>query len=153
MRIETRTLRRMRRQRRAPIDAAAALAVGIGLALACAAVRAQSLLELYEAAHGYDATYLAARALADSAIYRVEQTRALMRPSASLAANVGRQQTNPTIGENFSSNAFGASVNGRQPLFNRGNSATIAQAERTLESSLADLDTAEQDLVLRVSQA
>ena len=31
--------------------------------------------------------------------------------------------------------------------------ATIAQAERSLESALADLDTAEQDLILRVSQA
>src|SRR5215218_1340602 len=142
MRIETRTLRRMRRQRRAPIDAAAALAVGIGLALACAAVRAQSLLELYEAAHRYDATYLAARALADSAIYRVEQTRALMRPSASLSASTSRSQTDPTVGGNFGSNNFAASLNGRQPLFNRGNSATIAQAERSLESSLAELDTA-----------
>jgi len=44
-------------------------------------------------------------------------------------------------------------VNGRQPLFNRSNDATIAQAELSLESSLADLDTAEQDLMLRVSQA
>ena len=42
---------------------------------------------------------------------------------------------------------------GRQPLFNRANTTTIAQSERTLESSLADLDAAEQDLMLRVSQA
>jgi outer membrane protein len=62
-------------------------------------------------------------------------------------------QTSPTVGDNFGSNALGASINGRQPLFNRANSATIAQAERTLESSLADLDTAEQDLILRLSQA
>ena len=123
------------------------------LALAPAAASAQSLRELYEAAHAYDATYLAARALADSAIYRVEQTRALNRASASLAGNVARVESNPTVGSNFSSNGFGLTVNGRQPLFNRSNDATIAQAELTLESSLADLDTAEQDLMLRVSQA
>ncbi len=35
--------------------------------------RAQSLQELYEAARAYDATYLAARALADSAVYRAVQ--------------------------------------------------------------------------------
>ena len=132
---------------------AAAAAAGLGLSILPGLASAQSLLELYEAAHGYDAAYLSARALADSATYRVEQTRALNRPSASVSANAVRSQTNPTVGGNFSSNGFGASVNGRQPLFNRANSATIAQAERTLESSLADLDTAEQDLMLRVSQA
>jgi outer membrane protein len=133
--------------------AAALVAAGLGLVLAPAVASAQSLLELYEAAHNYDATYLAARALADSAIYRVEQTRALMRPSASLSGSTSRVQTNPTIGSNFGSNSFGVAVNGRQPLFNRANNATISQAERTLESSLADLDSAEQDLMLRVSQA
>ena len=40
-----------------------------------------------------------------------------------------------------------------QPLFNRANNATISQAEKALDVSLADLDTAEQDLMLRVSQA
>lgn len=150
MPVETRTAPR---SRRASVGSTAWLLAGVGLSLASTPLRAQSLLELYEAAHSYDATYLSARALADSAIYRVEQTRALMRPSASLSANAGRAQTKPTIGDNFSSNSYAASLNGRQPLFNRGNTATIAQAERSLESSLADLDSAEQDLILRVSQA
>jgi outer membrane protein len=135
----------------------AGLAVVLGAAsallLAPHPAAAQSLLELYEAAHGYDATYLAASALADSAQYRVEQTRALMRPNATLSGSGSRVQTNPTAGSNFGSNSTGVAVNGRQPLFNRANTATIAQSERTLESSLADLDSAEQDLILRVSQA
>lgn len=114
---------------------------------------AQSLLELYEAAHSYDATYLSARSLADSAPFRVEQSKALMRPNATLSGSSGRTETRPTIGSNYGSNTIAATLAGRQPLFNRGNQATIAQAERSLESSLADLDTAEQDLMLRVSQA
>src|SRR5678816_4606252 len=125
--------RTRRRQRRTAIARAAGVAVFVAASLATPALHAQSLLELYEGAHGYDATYLAARALADSAIYRVEQARALMRPSASLSANAGRAQTTPTVGESFHSNAFSATLSGRQPLFNRGNNATIAQAERTLE--------------------
>jgi outer membrane protein len=142
-------------RRRGPRSAAAVavLAASFGLALAPLPAAAQSLLELYEAAHSYDATYLSARALADSATYRVEQTRALMRPSASISGSGSRVQTNPTDGSNFGSNSTGVAINGRQPLFNRGNTATIAQSERTLESSLADLDSAEQDLMLRVSQA
>jgi outer membrane protein len=143
-----------RAPRRRRIAATAALvAAGLACLLAPATASAQSLRDLYEAAHAYDATYLAARSLADSAIYRVEQTRALNRASASLSGNVARVESNPTVGSNFSSNGFGLGVNGRQPLFNRSNDATIAQAELSLESSLADLDTAEQDLMLRVSQA
>ena len=140
-------------RRRRLAGAAALAAAGLAVALAPAAASAQSLRGLYEAAHAYDATYLAARALADSATYRVEQTRALNRASASLSGNVARVESNPTVGSNFSSNGFGLGVNGRQPLFNRSNDATIAQAELSLESSLAELDTAEQDLMLRVSQA
>jgi len=131
----------------------AGVAALVAAALAPSAASAQSLRELYEAAHAYDATYLAARALAESATYRVEQTRALNRASASLSGSAARIESNPTAGANFNSNGYGLTVNGRQPLFNRSNDATIAQAELSLESSLADLDTAEQDLMLRVSQA
>ncbi|HSC62885.1 MAG TPA: TolC family outer membrane protein [Caldimonas sp.] len=142
-----------RAPRRHRIAQAAALVAALGAAIAPAAASAQSLRELYEAAHGYDASYLAARALADSATYRVEQTRALNRASASLAGSAARVESSPTVGANFNSNGVSLAVNGRQPLFNRANNATIAQAELSLESSLADLDTAEQDLMLRVSQA
>ena len=144
---------RARRRSRGHAASALLAALAAVMSLAPRASAAQSLLELYEAAHAYDATYLSARALADSATYRVEQTRALNRPSVSATANAGRTQVNPTIGANYNSNGFGAGLNGRQPLFNVVNNVTIAQAERTLESSLADLDTAEQDLMLRVSQA
>lgn len=132
--------------------AAAITAAILGTALSLPA-RAQSLLELYDSAHGYDATYLSAKRLYESAPYRVEQVRALNRPSASLSANVGRSEIDPVIGGRYSGRAAGAGISGRQPLFNRSNDATIAQSERSLVSSLADLDSAEQDLVLRVSQA
>lgn len=149
MEIKTSVAAARPRHRRFVAQALALLA----LAVLAPAAHAQSLLELYDAAHSYDATYLSARALAESAQYRVEQTRALMRPSATLSSSGGRSQTNPTFGNDFGSNNLSASVSGRQPLFNLGNVATIAQADRSLESSLADLDIAEQDLMLRVSQA
>ncbi len=146
--------RRPGRKRRTAALPGATLALALVAAAAVPhAAYAESLFELYEAAHSYDATYLSARALADSAPFRVEQSRALMRPSATLSSSGSRVETRPTIGANYSSNSIGATLSGRQPLFNRGNNATIAQAELTLESSLADLDTAEQDLMLRVSQA
>ena len=141
------------RRRRRSADLAR-LAAGIALAFgaACAA-QAQTLLQLYDAAHAYDATYLSARALAESVPYRVEQVEALLRPSASLVTSGARVETDPAIGGNYGSNSRSVSLSGRQPLFNRANEATVKQAERSLETARADLETAEQDLILRVSQA
>ena len=130
----------------------ALLAALLGLG-ASASTRAQSLLELYEASHGFDATYLSARSLAESIPYRVEQTEALNRLSASLTTSVVALETNPPLFPSYASNAYSLGLNLRRPLFNRSNDAAIEQAERSLDVSRADLDTAEQDLILRLAQA
>jgi outer membrane protein len=134
----------------------AALATSLLMALSA---HAQSLQEVYDAARAYDATYLAARALADSAQYRLEQGRALWRPSASLTGSVTRTETNPPpsstnpAGASFGVTTSAVSLSGKQPLFNRGNDATVSQAEKNFEIASADLQTAEQDLIIRVAQA
>lgn len=130
----------------------AALAAAFALA-GMPAAQAQSLKELYEAARAYDASYLAARAQADSAQYRAAQTEALGRPSAALNANGSSAWVDPPRLGAGSSNSAGASVDGRYPLFNRANSIAIEQARRSLATAQADLDTAEQDLIVRVAAA
>jgi outer membrane protein len=126
---------------------------------AAAPARAQSLQELYDAARAYDATYLAARALADSAQYRLEQSRALARPSATLTGKATRTETDPPAstfnpsGDRVRATTTALTIDGRMPLFNRTNSATIEQSERTFEIAAAELQLAEQDLILRVAQA
>ena len=124
------------------------------LAAAFAApARAQSLQELYDAARNFDAVILAARALAQSAEFRVEQTEALARPSASANASANTSRSDlPVLGQRSSSTVQGA-LNGRYPLFNRANNVTIEQARRSLETARADLDSSEQDLIVRVAQA
>ncbi|MFY9512747.1 MAG: TolC family outer membrane protein [Rubrivivax sp.] len=129
----------------------AALAATLALA-APMAVRAQSLQELYEAARGYDATYLSAKALADSAQYRIEQSEALNRPSATLTASATENRIDTPV-VSIDNNARAATLSGRYPLFNRANTATIEQARKSLLTAQADLDSAEQDLILRVAQA
>ena len=136
----------------APRARRAALAALLGLA-ASAPTQAQSLLELYEASHGFDATYLSARSLAESIPYRVEQTEALNRLSASLTTSAVTLATNPPLFPSYSSEAYSLGLNLRRPLFNRSNDAAIEQAEKSLDVSRADLDTAEQDLILRLAQA
>ena len=132
------------------------LAVAVASSLAAlvpSLVSAQSLIQLYDAAHAYDATYLAARSLYESAPYRVEQTRALMRPSLTVTATGGHAEYRTNDFPNSNTSSYGATVSGKQPIFNKFNRTSIAQSERSLVSSLADLDAAEQDLMLRVSQA
>ncbi len=129
-------------------------------ALALAAVMAasgpaaaQSLKELYDAARGYDATYLAARALADSAQYTVEKTRALRRPSVALSAGVNSELDRGEPRSAGGTDTAAANVNGEYWLYNRSNNATVSKSEKLLITSQADLQAAEQDLIVRVAQA
>ena len=122
------------------------------LCLASAA-QAQGLLALYEAARAYDATYLSAKALADSSQYKAAQAEALARPSATLTGSITRADVQTVIGTSVSSNNESVALQGRHPLFNRANKATIEQAQRVLDVSKADLESAEQDLIVRVAQA
>ncbi|CAN5590671.1 TolC family outer membrane protein [soil metagenome] len=134
-----------------------ASSIAVAAFIACSAfagaAHGQTLQELYNAARGYDATYLSARALADSAPYRAEQAKALLRPNVALSSAATHTQTEPPSGVERTTNALSASLTGRQPLFNRSNSVTVEQAQKSLDSSRADLDTAEQDLIVRVAQA
>ncbi|MDE1950631.1 MAG: TolC family outer membrane protein, partial [Burkholderiales bacterium] len=92
-------------------------------------------------------------ALADSAPYKAAQSEALARPSATLAGSVDHAQIDdPAVGvggQNSSQLALNASV----PLFNRANRATIERARRAEEMAGFDLESAEQDLIVRVAQA
>ncbi|MGA0611931.1 TolC family outer membrane protein [Caldimonas sp. KR1-144] len=126
----------------------------VGLAVASFAAHSQSLQALYEAARAYDATYLAARSQAESAQYRRDQAYALRRPSVGLTAGASRVGTDlPRVGENGYATQLEAAVSARQPLYNRSNSATIDQAERGYDVAMADLENAEQDLIVRLTQA
>jgi outer membrane protein len=136
--------------RLAPLALATALCLGFA-----PGAHAQSLQELYEAARGYDATFLSARALLDSARFRVDQSNALRLPSVGLAVSGSRSTSDTPASStpNTSTTAYGATLSGRQSLFNRANGVTISQAQKSLDVSAADFEAAEQDLIVRVAQA
>ncbi len=114
---------------------------------------AQSLQALYEAARAFDATYLAARANAQSAEFRAAQADALNLPSAALSANGGLNRSDPPGAVADTTRSVGATLSGRYALFNRANGAVVEQARKSLVASQAELEAAEQDLVVRVAQA
>nr|WP_297357660.1 TolC family outer membrane protein [uncultured Caldimonas sp.] len=129
------------------------LAIGFGSLLGAGIARAQSLVDVYNAARNYDATYLAARAQAESAQYATEQAYALRRPSVGLSASVTRSESSPPAGNDRETTNRQVGISAAQPLFNRSNSVSIEQAERSLEIAKAELETAEDDLIVRVAQA
>jgi outer membrane protein len=134
----------------------AALAVGLSLTLPLAA-HAQGLQELYETARNYDATYLAVRAQTESATHRRAQADALRRPNVGLQMQSQRSASDapdaPFTAERSYGNVSSGTVSARQPLYNAANGATINQAERELQAATLQLQLAEQDLILRLSQA
>jgi len=136
--------------RLAPLECALALAV------LATPVRAQSLSEVVEAARGYDATYLGTRSATDAARYRYDQALALHLPSANLVATGGRQTSDtPYVPSQtkLSSTSYGATVNVQQTLFNRQDDLQIDEARKSVEVAESQLAQADQDLLVRVSQA
>ena len=90
---------------------------------------AQSLVDMYESARAYDAAYQSARNLFDANQTKAEQARAAILPTANLAGSAQRTQINvfPDLGG--------------------------AAAIKQVELASAQWQAAEQDLLIRVSQA
>jgi outer membrane protein len=141
------------------------------LSLAWAPVRAESLVDLYQAARSYDAAYLSAKAQADSVQYQVEQAYALLRPSLGLKASVTRSHFDSSTdlgalpplqaslygGSGSSLNSNSTTKTGglaaKMPLINRADAAKVDQAEQSLIAAKSDLAIAENDLMARLTQA
>lgn len=143
-----------RRSSRATALSAVA-AIAATLVVATGPARAQSLQDLYEAARGYDASFLSARALLESGRYRVAQARGLKLPNVGVQLSAGRALTNTPDQTTLSTatNQAAASLNGSQTLYNRVDDVTLAQAGKSLDISRRNFDLADQDLILRVAQA
>jgi outer membrane protein len=131
------------------------LPLSIALAAAFALpARAQNLLDLYESARAYDATWQSAKAQYDANLFRAEQAKAAVLPSANLGAGVTRsnfENTVPVTDRSFTTQS--ATVSASQPLYRPANFATYEQGKRQVELAQAQLTTASQDLIIRVSQA
>ena len=130
------------------------------MAAACAtSVHAQSLLTLYEAARDYDATYQGARAQYDASLARAAQAKAGVLPQVGLQGNVSRTNLDidvisgapPSSGpRDYTTQTVG--VNATQPLYRPAAWAAYEQGKRQAEIAETVLMTAEQDLIVRVSQ-
>jgi len=115
---------------------------------------AQSLLELYQAARGYDATYLSAKAQAESVAYAAAQAEASRLPSVAMTGNSSRAKVDyPGMVPGTNASTSDLTILGKQPLFNRSTKFAVEQARKSVDVARYDLAAAEQDLIVRVAQA
>ena len=129
------------------------LTATLGAAL-CPAAHAESLLDLYQSAQAYDAAWQSAKAQYDANLFRADQAKAGVLPTANFAAGATRSHldiNNPEVQRAFGTQ--NATLSASQPLYRPANLATFEQGKRQVELAQAQLTTAAQDLILRVSQA
>ena len=130
------------------------LAIASALTAMAAPAQAQSLIELYESARAFDAGYQSARLQYDANLAKAEQAKAGVLPTAGLSAGVSRtgfQNNNPVTDRSFSTQNIALSAT--QPLYRPANVATYQQGLRQVDLAKAQLDVAEQDLIVRTSQS
>ncbi|MEW6707682.1 MAG: TolC family outer membrane protein [Pseudomonadota bacterium] len=147
--------------KRSRLFSARLLPVALALALSgFQSAQAEDLVELYNAARAYDATFLSIRAQAESAEYAAAQAKALRLPGVSATVTGSRTEAEAaqamppaTSTERVGGNSVESRLNAKQSLFNAANSATIAQANKRVEEARIALAAAEQDLIVRVAQA
>ena len=130
-------------------------------------VQAQSLVEMYEAAKGYDAGFISAKAQFEANLAKANQTLGGILPNIALSASSTRNYldlrydsaatqaaavqngfVNPRL---FTTSAAGVTLT--QPIYRPAAWAAYRQGGHLLQQAAAQYEAAEQDLIVRVSQA
>ena len=141
----------MRSFRPLPLISAMALAF-------CGVAHGQSLLELYDSARGFDANYQSVQAQFEATRLKSAQAQAKLGPTGSLSVNLSKNNINynPNQGSSNFDRFYGtnaATVSASQPLYRPGDKAEVAQSSLQMQVVQEQLVAAEQDLMVRVSQA
>ena len=129
------------------------------MALACCGMaHGQSLLELYDAARDFDASYQSVQAQFEATRLKSVQAQAKLGPTGSLSVNLSKNNINysPNTGSTQFERFYGtnaATVTASQPLYRPADKAEVAQSSLQMQVIQEQLVAAEQDLMVRVSQA
>jgi len=140
---------RAQRARLSRLAGAAALVLGLATG-----AQAQSLVAVYEAARSFDATYLSARAQFDASAARADQARAGLLPQVGLGAGANWTNRNSSAAAlDGTSNSQNVTLSASQPLYRPANRIANDQSQLAVEIARAQLQQAEQDLIVRTTQA
>jgi outer membrane protein len=137
------------------------LTAAVALALTSNA-QAQSLVEMFDAARGYDAGFISAKAQFEANLAKANQALGGILPNIALSASATRTYFE---GRNDNGVAWPISPNPRvygtgagsvtltQPIYRPAAWAAYRQGGYQLQQAAAQFEAAEQDLLIRVSQA
>ena len=114
---------------------------------------AQSLGDLYESARAFDATFQSARSQYESVVARAEQSRSGTLPVVNLSIGTSRSAADANVRLPVAYGALAATISASQPLYRPANWLNYEQGKKSVFIAQAQLVSAEQDLVLKVSQA
>lgn len=117
-------------------------------------VQAQSLMSLFETARTYDATYKSAQAQYNANLSKGDQAKGLLLPTVGMTANANKTNVEAiAAAQTIKAQSKTATVSASQPLYRPANLASYEQGMRQLELASVQLKAAEQDLMVRLSQA
>jgi outer membrane protein len=135
------------------------LTAAVMLAFASSA-QAQSLVEMYEAARGYDASFISAKSLYEANLAKANQALGGILPNIAISVSqtrtdfqrqlIGVDATRTPVTELETKTTAATLV---QPIYRPAAWATYRQGGRQLQQAAAQYETAEHDLLIRVSQA
>ena len=128
--------------------------------------QAQSLVEMYDAARGYDAGFISAKAQFEANLAKANQTLGGILPNIALSASATRTYADvryddatktPLPSTGFvNPRLYGtgsAALTLSQPIYRPAAWAAYRQGGQQLQQAAAQYEAAEQDLLVRVSQA
>jgi outer membrane protein len=128
--------------------------------------QAQSLVEMFDAARGYDAAFISAKAQFEANLAKANQTLGGILPNIALSASATRTYADvryddatktPLPNTGFvNPRLYGtgsAAVTLSQPIYRPAAWAAYRQGGQLLQQAAAQYEAAEQDLLVRVSQA
>jgi outer membrane protein len=144
----------------------------LGLVALPSAQAAEDLLSAWRAAEKHDALFAAARSQREAGHTRERQSRALFMPQVAFAGTVGgTSMDRDTRGAQFSAPGFGSAndarfrsridagaatnlaLTARKPLYNAELQANASQLERQAALAGVQLQSVQQDLILRTAEA
>ncbi|WP_353133188.1 TolC family outer membrane protein [Limnohabitans sp.] len=122
--------------------------------------QAQSLVEIYEAARGYDAGFISAKAQLEANLARANQTLGGILPNIALSVSqvrtdfqrqvIGVDPVRTPVTELETRTTSATLI---QPIYRPAAWAAYKQGDRQLQQAAAQYEATEHDLLIRVSQA
>ena len=117
------------------------------------AAQAQSLVEMFDAARDFDAAFKSVQLQAEATKRKVEQAQAKLGPMVNLNLNGSTNLIDNNLEASRGYSSGTATIAGSQPLYRPADNAEVSQANLLLKLANEQLRAAEQDLMVRLSQA